>query len=342
MSKQKRSPHSEFFVNVIGRRENALDLLKQILPKTIQRHLVLDSLVIEKGSYVDEKLHDHFSDLIFSVKLKNGSVGRIYCLLEHKSAPEYLVALQLLRYMALEWNEMLKQEKIYGNRLPPIIPIVVYQGNDDWPVSQEFQTVVDFPSDDFKAYVPNFHYALWNLVDLDEQKLQESLVLKYYVQICKALNSPKLPDYVFDLVEAFIKTLDSKKATEYIEIFFSYLARSSGRVSKETFEKALKRLPEGGGKKIMNTLAEQWKEEGKQEILQQKDKWINEGKLERTQDMLISAIQNKFGVIKPTLAGKIRSIQSIESLDGLFSQVFKVEDKKKFVSLVDEVLSGEE
>ncbi len=335
MSKQKRTPHSEFFVNVIGRRENALDLIKQVLPEGIQRHLILDSLDIEKGSYVDEKLHDHFSDLIFSVKLKNGRVGRIYCLLEHKSAPEYLVALQLLRYMALEWDEMLKQEKIYGNRLPPIIPIVVYQGDDDWPVSQEFQTVVDFPSDDFKAYVPNFHYALWNLVDVDEQKLQESLVLKYYVQICKALNSPKLPDYVFDLVEAFIKTLDSKTATEYIEIFFSYLARSSGRVSKETFEKALKRLPEGGGEKIMSTLAEQWMREGEQ-------RGVQKGKLERTQEMLISAIQNKFGVIKPSLADKIRSIQSIESLDGLFSQVFKVDDKKEFISLVDEVLSGED
>jgi predicted transposase/invertase (TIGR01784 family) len=339
MSKQKRSPHSEFFVNVIGRRENALDLLKQVLPESIQRHLVLDSLDIEKGSYVDEKLHDHFSDLVFSVKLKNGRVGRIYCLLEHKSAPEYLVALQLLRYMALEWNEMLKQEKIYGNKLPPIIPIVVYQGHDDWPVSQEFQSVVDFPSDDFKAYVPNFHYALWNLEDVDEQKLQESLVLKYYVQICKALNSPKLPDYVFDLVEAFIKTLDSKTATEYIEIFFSYLARSSGRVSKETFEKALKRLPEGGGEKIMNTLAEQWIKEGEQRGEQ---RGVQKGKLEAYQEMLISAIQNKFGVIKPALAGKIRSIQSIESLDGLFSQVFKVEDKKEFISLVDEVLSGEE
>jgi len=150
-----------------------------------------------------------------------------------------------------------------------------------------------------------------------------------------------LPDYVFDLVEAFVKTLERRTAIEYIEIFFSYLVRSSGRVSKETFEKALTRLPEGG-ERIMSTLAEQWMKEGEQRILRQKDKWINEAKLENSQEMLISAIQNKFGVIKPSLAVKIRSIKSIESLEGLFSQIFRVDDKQEFVSLVDEVLSGDE
>lgn len=341
MSKGKRTPHSEFFVNIIGRRENALDFIKRVLPKAIQDQLLLDTLKVEKDTYVDEKLQDHLSDLVFSIRFKNGRIGRIYCLLEHKSAPEYLVALQLLRYMALEWNEMFKQKQIVDNKLPPIIPIVVYQGVDDWPIGHSFHDIVDFPSEDFKAYIPDFQYALWDFKEVDEKQLQESLVLKYYVLICKALASPNLPDYVFDLVEAFVKTLERRTAIEYIEIFFSYLVRSSGRVSKETFEKALTRLPEGG-EKIMSTLAEQWKSEGRQEILQQKDKWISEAKLENSQEMLISAIQNKFGVIKPSLAVKIRSIQSIESLEGLFSQIFRVDDKQEFVSLVDEVLSGEE
>ena len=66
------------------------------------------------------------------------------------------------------------------------------------------------------------------------------------------------------------------------------------------------------------------------------------GKVERSQEMLISAIQNKFGIIKPILAAKIRSIQSIETLDSLFNQVFSVSDTKEFNKLVDEVLTDSE
>ena len=346
MSKRKRTAHSEFFVNIIGRKENALAFIKRVLPEGVQNQLLLDTLTVEKDTYVDEKLKDHFSDLVFSVKLKNGRLGKIYCLVEHKSAPEYLVALQLVRYMALEWNEMYKQGQIFNHKLPPIIPIVVYQGLDDWAVSQNFQNIVDFPSDDFKAYIPDFQYALWNFIDVDENQLQESLVLKYYVLICKALASPKLPDYIFDLVEAFVTTLDRRTAIEYIEIFFSYLVRSSGRVSRETFEKALIRLPEGG-EKIMNTLAEQWKTEGRQEILQQKDKWISdakseaksEGKLENSQEMLIEYLQDELDIPSQTLIGKIRSIKSYDVLRGLFRKARKVSSLDEFAKELDKVLT---
>ena len=100
----------------------------------------------------------------------------------------------------------------------------------------------------------------------------------------------------------------------------------------------------------MNTLAEQWKTEGREEILNKKDQWEreaeergeNKGKIENSQEMLISAIQNKFGIIKPELAARIRSIKSTETLHSLFNQVFFVEDKKEFSKLVDEVFTDSE
>ena len=76
MVKQKRSPHSEFFTDIIGRKENAQNLLKKALPADIQAHLDLDSLQVEKGSYVDEDQRNHFSDLIFSVNLKKDDLAK--------------------------------------------------------------------------------------------------------------------------------------------------------------------------------------------------------------------------------------------------------------------------
>ena len=341
MAKQKRSPHSEFFTDIMGRKENAQNLLKKALSEDIQEQLDLDSLRVEKGSYVDEDQKKHFSDLIFSLNLKKGDLAKVYCLLEHKSTPEVMVSLQVLRYMVLEWHNIVKQREVVGQVLPPIIPIVVYQGHQRWNVGRDFHSIIDFPSDSFKVLVPNFEYLLWNLTGVDDRKLQDALILRYYVLICKALGSEELSDYLFELVEAFCKTLDSQRALEYIEIFFRYIAKASAKVTKKDFEDALSKLPQGG-EKVMNTLAEQWIQEGEQRILKKKDKWEKEAKIERSQEMLISAIQNKFGIIKPGLAARIRSIQSIETLDSLFNQVFFVEDKKEFSKLVDEVFTDSE
>ena len=41
----------------------------------------------------------HQTDLLYRVRLANGGQAYIYFLFEHKSYPDPLVALQLLRYM---------------------------------------------------------------------------------------------------------------------------------------------------------------------------------------------------------------------------------------------------
>jgi len=51
------------------------------------------------GSFVDENLAQHHSDLLFQLQLKNGDPAFAYLLLEHKSSPDAATALQLLRYI---------------------------------------------------------------------------------------------------------------------------------------------------------------------------------------------------------------------------------------------------
>ena len=87
-------------------------------------------MYVEDVSYLDENLTKHFSDLVLSLNLpefKKDSYSeiKVYCLLEHKSTPESLVGLQLLRYMSLQWTDLIDNKKILGGKLPPILPIVI-------------------------------------------------------------------------------------------------------------------------------------------------------------------------------------------------------------------------
>ncbi|MCP4682856.1 MAG: Rpn family recombination-promoting nuclease/putative transposase [Desulfobacterales bacterium] len=119
------SPHDRFFKETLSRQEAARDFLIHYLPEELVPLLDVDSLEIQKDSFVDKELREHFSDILYKVDLIDAGSTYVYILFEHKSFPEPMIALHLLRYMVKIWEQELKG----GERsFPPIIPVVVYHG----------------------------------------------------------------------------------------------------------------------------------------------------------------------------------------------------------------------
>lgn len=129
--KQVPNPHDTFFKRTFARLEVAAEFLRHYLPAEVAGLLDLTQLTLEKDSFVDAKLRQHFSDLLYRVGLKEGGAAYVYILLEHKSAPEEWVALQLLRYLAQAWEQL---RRAGSARLPLIIPVVCYHGAVPWRV----------------------------------------------------------------------------------------------------------------------------------------------------------------------------------------------------------------
>lgn len=53
---------------------------------------------------MDTELQEHFSDLLYRAQMRRGDAAYVYLLFEHKSAPEEMVAFQLLRHKAWIWE----------------------------------------------------------------------------------------------------------------------------------------------------------------------------------------------------------------------------------------------
>jgi hypothetical protein len=193
--------------------------------------------------------------------------------------------------------------------------------------------LVDIPSEAFKEFIPDFSFAFFNVKNVDKVIVQQNVILKFYVEMIRALDSPELKDLLPQLTRGFYESLEEKTALEYIEIFFKYLLKSTEIVGQEDYKRALELLPEGG-EKVMNTLAEQWIQEGRQEVLAKKDQWISEakseGELQKSRDLLLKNINARFGVINQDLVNRIKSIQSIEIMDSLFDQSLRAESFEKF------------
>ena len=319
------------FHKVFRNPDNTKYFLQQHLSSDIQRSIDLDSLRLENVSYVDDNLKKHFADLVFSLLLRGEEFpsARVYLLFEHKSAPAPLVGMQILRYMALQWKELYDQQLILG-KLPPILPIVIYQGQDSWKPRISFHDLVEMPSDSFKAYVPDFVFAFFSVRGVDAQKVQENVILRFYVEMIESLDSPQIKEMLPRLVQGFVQALGSHTATEYIEIFFKYLTKASGVLEKRDFQRALSYLPEGG-ERVMNTLADQWMEQGKNEgrtegiaLGEQR------GELRKSRELLLRNINARFGTINRDIVERIKEIQSVEILDGLFDMSLRTSSFDEF------------
>jgi len=118
------NPHDAFFKQFLAKSEIAADFLRNHLPQDVLNLLDVSALELQKDSFVDADLQEHFSDLLYRAPLKTGENAFIYLLFEHKSYPDRWVAFQLLRYMVRIWENELRQAGSFS----PIIPLVVYHG----------------------------------------------------------------------------------------------------------------------------------------------------------------------------------------------------------------------
>lgn len=65
MDKPINNPHDSFFRFSFTRPDDARDFLLQVLPKEILTQRDLDGLDLKEGSYIDEQLRDHLTDVLY-------------------------------------------------------------------------------------------------------------------------------------------------------------------------------------------------------------------------------------------------------------------------------------
>ena len=169
--------HDGFFKELFGLPEIAADFMRFYLPDEIVAALDL-SVPPEpvRENFIDEELQRHFADLVYQVRLREGATAYLCVLLEHKSAPDKWVALQILRYQTQLWTRLQAEG---AKALPPIYPVVLYHGSRRWKIKRNFQALVTLRKDSlFAKYVPEFEYHLLDLTTLDETNLRGAAYLQ--------------------------------------------------------------------------------------------------------------------------------------------------------------------
>ncbi|MCG5539406.1 Rpn family recombination-promoting nuclease/putative transposase [Halorhodospira sp. 9622] len=119
----------------------------------------------QEGEGGDPPICNHHTATAFS-KLAFATAGPPTSLIEHKSAPDASTPVQLLGYMQRIWQrhaEHTPQQRAHRYRhLPPIIPLVLYNGRPDWSVPLSLLECID-ADEDLRDLQRNFGYQVRHL-----------------------------------------------------------------------------------------------------------------------------------------------------------------------------------
>ncbi len=260
-------PHDHFFRESFRKREIIENFLQEYLPPVLLNEIDLDTLQLEEGSYIDEELRIHQTDMLYRVQTIRNQRLWLYLLFDHKSAPDRWVILQLLRYMVRIWEENKPTRKT--DYLPPILPLVLYHGEQNWQLATDMHALFGTLPAPLQPYTPQFNYQLHNFSYRSDVEIKGKIWLQVCLMTLRSIFDPRLRQQLPQLVDLVFRLSEQETGLEYIYTILYYLSVATERVDKETMTQLLLAQGEQGARQ-MATLAQQWIEEGIEQGIEQK------------------------------------------------------------------------
>ncbi|WP_313053334.1 Rpn family recombination-promoting nuclease/putative transposase [Pseudomonas lopnurensis] len=165
MARNNRHDHS--YKLLFSHPEMVADLLRGYVHQSWVEHLDFASLERADGHYVTEDLRGREDDLVWRVKWADSDRWLyIYLLLEFQSTPDAFMALRVMTYLGLLYQDLLKTGQLTpAGKLPPVLPLVLYNGDRPWLASTEIADLIDAIPGGLEAFRPAMRYLL-----LDESR----------------------------------------------------------------------------------------------------------------------------------------------------------------------------
>ena len=138
------------------------DLLRGLLPGDWLDELDFPTLDKLPTEYVSDELLKRHGDCVWRVRRRRrGEWLYLLVLLEFQSTDEPRMALRILTYTSLLYQELVRNDALdVGGRLPPVLPIVLYNGEARWRAAVEVGELIAPVGPELAPYQPSQRYVV--------------------------------------------------------------------------------------------------------------------------------------------------------------------------------------
>jgi predicted transposase/invertase (TIGR01784 family) len=149
--------------------EMVRDLVLGFIPDDWLHSLDFTTLEKVSGSYVSEDFKQREDDVVWRVKVGEDWVY-LYLLIEFQSSVDKYMALRMMVYVGLLYQDLIKQGVTLENgQLPPVLPIVLYNGSAKWTAATNVADLIPTVPGLVQQFKPSLNYLL-----IDENRYSEA------------------------------------------------------------------------------------------------------------------------------------------------------------------------
>ncbi|MCL7930928.1 Rpn family recombination-promoting nuclease/putative transposase [Halomonas llamarensis] len=259
--------HDTGYKELFSYPEFVQQLIEGFAPAEIAQLMDFSTLKSHSGNYITPLFEEKIDDVVWSVNVNWQGVTQevyLYILLEFQSSVDRTMPVRLMHYAACFYSELLKQKIITpGQGLPPVFPLVLYNGSERWTVSLDlYDMITPEPPGLLQVYQPRMRYYL---VDegryTDEQLGLVQSPLSGVFSIEKASTNRQGLQQAVDRIVAIIQADPHKERID--KIITRWLKRHLQRLGAEVDLNQLNSLVED--KDMLAENLENWAQQERQE-----------------------------------------------------------------------------
>ena len=265
------------------------DLLTGFVREDWVQELDLSTLEKVNASYVADEVRERHDDLVWRVRWGEEWLY-VYLLLEFQSTVDPYMAVRMPAYVSLLYQDLIRQGKLTDKgSLPPVLPVVLYNGEPRWSAATEVDELIDRVPGGLERYRLSMQYLL-----LDEGQILEQETSTELKNLVHALFRLEYSRNEQDLIKVLAQVVEWLKAPEQRGLrraFLTWFRRVYLRrkhvpePDRELIDQAqeLEEVHEMLAERV-EKWHEYWKQEGRQE-----------GSQQTAAKTLLRLIERKFG-----------------------------------------------
>ena len=215
----KKERKDTVFKKIFGDKELFLLFLKDFVNKPWVKNINIEDLKLMPSKYIGLRESTRESDIVYEIN-HNELKMYVFVLLEHQGKVNFLMVFRMLEYMTKIWRSRIKEagKKLSERKeykLPPIVPIVFYDGIENWTAETEFQKKIE-KYEMFKNNIPKFEYELINLNKISIEKLEKLEDAMSFILMIDKFREPKDFEKMKNLKEEFWEKIKEALKNENI------------------------------------------------------------------------------------------------------------------------------
>jgi len=307
------------------------ELVREFVAEPWVHKLDFTTLKRVNASYVSEKLRKREGDLLWKLRrLDDGRPVYVYILIEHQSKVDRFMALRLMTYLSLLYQDLVKEGELTPDGLLPlVIPLVIYNGNGEWGAPLDLAELIERVDAASEVYVPHLRYRVIDegRYDLGDLASRDSVVAQVF-WLEKSLS----PDALAQSQKRLVPLLSGPEDEPLRRAMLGWVDEAlaprrrrrklpAGSLELEEFGIMLAKRVEEWSQQIREETRVEALKEGEQKGLQ---KGLQKGRQEGETTLLLRLLERKFG-----------------RLDARTRKLVRGADPQRLLSWADRVLTAE-